>query len=222
MWISIFLLFSSMIMVSFAAEFYSEDEKPFNKSYKYWTGEYWNWWFSVNRDDVFNENILSGSECLANLDGPVVFLMNPSFAGTNKIVKNCVITSQQGVLFAFLTGECDTELPNMSNASFTTLLNCAIEDNQVPIFEKSGTIDGVKIDKGDIKEIKNDGFKLVIKENSVYSDAIPGIWDAAAHGYYVFIKPMSIGDHVIKYKTVTIGTPWQFSADITYNIKVVK
>jgi hypothetical protein len=204
----------------FAVEYFDKSEAAFNKPYEYWTGKYWNWWFSVSPEQVFNKEKILSTDCLANTKGPVVFLMDPTFA-YDTIVKNCKISSSQGILFTFLTSECDTELKGMENASYTNLANCAKEDNAASVFEKQGFIDGEKIKDENIEEVLSEKFKLTIKENSIYHpDALTGIWDAVAHGYYVFVKPLTVGNHTIHYKTFTSGVPWAFSSDIKYNLLV--
>lgn len=221
--ILIFVTFLSIANIDtkiFAVEYYSQNEEPFGKPFEYWTGEFWNWWFSVKPDEVFNQEKLSSSNCLAKTDGHVVFLMNPSFAN-DVIIKNCHISPQQGILFTFLTSECDKELKDMEDASYDQLTRCAIEDNTAPVFEKQGFVNSKKIGENYIQKVISNEFKLKIGKDSVYHpDAIEGIWDAVAHGYYVFLKPLPIGTHTIQFKTFISGVPWGFSSDITYNLLV--
>ena len=92
------------------AKFYTEESVPFGTEYKDWVANWWQWWLNdVHKDNVTN-SMLEQKNCLANTDGKVVFLMNPSFAGAQKREKVCEITSSQGILLNFLTAECDTGL----------------------------------------------------------------------------------------------------------------
>lgn len=229
---TIFILISVISVVSIpqifttvhAIEYYSENSEHEGKSYDQWFEEWLKWWFLNEKDDLNSK--LKNSECIAKLDGPVVFFMSPSWAGPNEKVMSCQISSQQPIMFTFLTGECDTELPDMKNATYEKLLNCAEEDNVADEITMTGSIDGVPIPQDAIKVIKTnksnfDNFDLVMKPNNLF-DGVPGTYDAAASGYLVFVKPLPEGNHVINQKTVVLGAPWAFTADITYNLNVTK
>ncbi len=221
----IFLLPLSLISTNaYAIEYFSVNSQPFDKPYDQWFEEWLKWWFTTDKDNLNTK--LQNGDCIAKLDGPVVFFMSPTWSGPDKRVMSCEISSQQGIFFTFLTGECDTELPNMKNATYEKLLRCAEEDNKADRIIMTGSIDGVPIDQSDINMINTnmsnfENFKLVMKPNNLF-DAVPGTYDAAASGYFVFVKPLPVGPHSINLKTVVLGAPWAFSADIIYNLNATK
>jgi hypothetical protein len=204
----------------FAVEFFSENSRPFGIAYKDWVARWWNWWIGdVHKEDVSN-NQLEKKNCLANVDGPVVFLMDPTFAGAQTREKICEISSDQGILFNFLTAECDTGVFEKKTVSYEELLNCAIEDDK-GILQKEAFLDGQRIPDDKVHEIKTDQFNITIGENNVY-DAEPGTYPAAAHGYYVFIQPLSLGNHTLQYKSALFGVPYGFTSDIIYRFMVTQ
>jgi hypothetical protein len=222
--IILLLLLSLISTNAYAIEYFPVNSEPFGKPYDQWFEEWLKWWFTMDKDDLNAK--LESSDCIAKLDGPVVFFMSPTWAGPEKRVMSCEISSQQGIFFTFLTGECDTELPDMKNATYENLLNCAEEDNKADRIIMTGSIDGIPINQHDINVISTnksnfENFKLVMKPNNLF-DAVPGTYDAAASGYVAFAKPLPVGLHSINLKTVVLGAPWAFSADINYNLNVTK
>jgi hypothetical protein len=220
--LSIFPIF--LFTNAFAVEYFTEDSKPLGKPYSQWFEEWLKWWFLTDKDDLTSK--LKNNNCIAKLDGPVVFFMSPTWAGPNRKVMSCEISSQQPIFFTFLTGECDTELPDMKNATYEKLLKCAEEDNVADQITMTGSIDGVPIPQDAIKVIKTDksnfdNFKLVMKPNNLF-DGAPGTYNSAASGYLVLVKPLPVGLHTINQKTVVLGAPWAFTADIIYNLNVTK
>jgi hypothetical protein len=218
------LLLTPLLTGAKALEYFSITSQPFGKPYDQWVEEWMKWWFTTDKD-VLNTK-LKNSDCIAKLDGPVVFFMSPTWSGPDKRVMTCEISSQQGILFTFLSGECDTELPEMKNASYDKLLRCAEEDNEADYISMTGHIDGIPIERKDIQSVSTnksnfENFKLEFRPNNLY-DAVPGTYDAAATGYFVFLEPLSVGNHTINFKTLVLGAPWQFNSDITYNLKVVE
>jgi hypothetical protein len=217
--ISSFLITQVEYTNVYAVEFFLDGSSPFGVPYKDWVDKWWNWWISVHKDNVTNAQ-LEKKDCLANLEGPVVFLMNPSFAGGEKREKVCEISDKQGILFNFLTAECDTGLSEQTDSSYRELINCALEDDQGTL-HKEAYLDNVKIPENKIEEIYTNEFNISISSNNVY-DAEPGSFKAAAHGWYVFVKPLSSGNHVLTYKSALFGVPYGFTSDITYHFKVTK
>lgn len=203
----------------FAVEFFSENSKPFGTAYKDWVARWWDWWIGdVHKENV--TNIQLEKNCLANVDGPVVFMMNPTFAGAQTREKICEISSDQGILFNFLTAECDTGVFEKKAVSYEELLNCAIEDDK-GILQKEAYLDGQRIPDDKVHEIKTDQFNVTIGENNVY-DAEPGTYPAAAHGYYVFIQSLPAGNHTLQYKSALFGVPYGFTSDIIYHLNVTQ
>jgi hypothetical protein len=204
----------------FAAEFYFEDTKPFGIPYKDWTAKWWNWTMSINKNN-FTSSELAKNNCNPNSEGNVFFMIGPGIASGQAKEKTCKLTTQQAVLLTFLTGECDTGIPDAKNYTYKQLSDCAYEDNQAPIFTKSAFVDGVQVPDSNIKEIRTDEFNLTIKPDNYY-DADPGTFKAAAHGYYLFVGPMPEGNHTIKYLATTEGVEWRYASTVTYNFIVSK
>jgi hypothetical protein len=106
--------------------------------------------------------------------------------------------------------------------------------------EQTDTITGLKatLDGSDIPNItshREPSLKFKLKESGPYSfhnvffggDAPKGAFPAAADGYYLMLKPLAPGDHVLRFQGSSpdnSGKPpllGAFSLDMTYHIKVV-
>jgi hypothetical protein len=206
--------------IGYAAQFYSEDTKPFGIPYKDWTAKWWNWTMSINKNN-FTSSELAKNNCAPTSEGDVFFMIGPGIAAGEPKEKTCNLTTQQAVLLTFLTGECDTGIPEAKNYTYRQLSDCAFEDNQAPIFTKSAFVDGVQVPDSNIKEIRTDEFNLAFKPGNYY-DADPGTFKAAAHGYYLFVEPLPEGNHTIKYLANTEGVEWRYASTVTYNFIVSK
>jgi hypothetical protein len=70
-------------------------------------------------------------------------------------------------------------------------------------------------------------FTLTLPPDSVeIANNVPGTWQAASDGWWVVLKPLPPGQHIISYsarvtRTGPLTSPPHF-ADITYKLQVVK
>ena len=86
---------------------------------------------------------------------------------------------------------------------------------------RGGSLD-YKINSMDnVTELYSKGFNITIPENTYEPDQNTGTWRSGAHGWFVFLKPLPVGDHTLNYNIGVTGTgPNDHSAEITYDLKV--
>ena len=134
----------------------------------------------------------------------------------------------------------NTEAAGQERYTYDQLLKCAREQVDLGAVTSLVKVDNTPIAKLDVvssmrggsldykinslqnvTEIYSKGFNITLPEDSNYPDLKPGTWDAAAHGWFIFLKPLPAGDHTLYYNVGVTGTgPNDHSAEITYDLKV--
>jgi hypothetical protein len=230
---SIWIVFIIPSTVS-AVEFYSKNDAPFGTTYDEWIGKWWNWWFEAYSGGKYPEE----GGCMINTSEPLIMLMDTAISG--KPLQKCVITSSQGIMFPLWTGEFEDSLPEYNSYTYDQLSKGAREEINLGAVTSVVKVDGTQIAKLDevssmklgsldykinsmdnVTEVYSKGFNITIPEDSNIPDLKPGTWRAGAHGWFVFMKPLPPGDHMIYYNVGVTGLgPNDHSAEITYDLKV--
>jgi hypothetical protein len=91
----------------------------------------------------------------------------------------------------------------------------------------NGALDYEKHSVANVTEIYTKGFNLTIPPNTHEAGYKAGTWRAGSQGWWVFLKPLSPGEHTINYNIrvtptgllTSPGTNPHF-ADITYSLHV--
>jgi hypothetical protein len=235
---------------SAAVESYTKNDVIGNLTYSEWADGYWNWWISLPEKSIpSNENTGPMGGCLVKTDvqNKTIFLMNNFYVGS--VQQKCSFKPDQSILIPLYVGECDTGDKDNAGKPFTELLACALDADRGEAHMK------VKVDNLTLVDTKasvrstpahnsltevesKDLFDVNVPPDSQFIPSNyngPGKFKGAAHGWYVFLKPLDEGNHVISYYTKVTGTLppntplkdiedslWDYEADVAYNIKVEK
>jgi hypothetical protein len=244
---SLYILFSlgaiSSIWLAFVpaygVEFYSKDESPFGISNSDWVAKFWNWDFSLLHDPQTNQvSGLNQNGCLIHKENSMVMLSDTSVGGVWN--QNCTISRNDGILISIWTGECNTGENDCRGMSLEELSKAArnYDLGQINGLVKVDNILVAELDVLDYKNIKMNNvtevytkqFNATIPINSEmktdeesYGKTFPG----AAHGWFVFLKPLQPGNHTVYYQnsvtdpTATDSTAANVNtAQFTYLFKV--
>jgi hypothetical protein len=244
--LSILFVFSGVHSV-YAVGLFSKDEKPFGVSYDDWVAKYWNNWIGKNTDEATPK---PGGCLIVNDDNKsdsLVMLMETANVGFPP-TQVCHISFSQGVIIPLWIGWCENS-GDRRGATVEKLALCAKEQNLGNIGSVV-KVDGIPVAKLDVSQSVNPGsssvnykinsianvtqstskeFTLVIPADTHIPNQVPGTWQAVSDGWWVFLKPLSPGQHTIFYNIrvtptgalTSPGTSPHF-ADITYNIQVAK
>jgi hypothetical protein len=172
-------------------EYFTPDSKPYGLTYGQWTVRWWQWAHSTPRalNPVLDD---SGINASINQSGTVWFLAGTF--GENKVPKRiCTVPSGKAILFPVINYEMN-ELENPSIKTGPDLIKHVIEDID-DIIIKEATVDGNVIP---VYRIQSHPpiFTLSINNDNCM-DISGGTTRAAADGYWVFLKPLSLGRHHI-------------------------
>jgi hypothetical protein len=186
----------------------------------------------LNPGDLFN-----APHALPSQDGEVTFLFGSFFGGT--IDRTVTVPADKPIFVPIANDEWsnpDTAPPPAYNTfpgNYTPkqLAQFAIAESDT-ITGVGATLDGKAIPN--MMSHREPSLKFELEESGPYSihnvffgDAPTGKFPAAADGYYIMLKPLSVGDHVLHFvgsAPDNSGTPpllSAFTVDTTYHIKVV-
>lgn len=215
-------------------EVYPKESTPI-VPYDIWVATFWNWDATV-LNKAGTTNCCEGLQengCLMNDPGPAVILMNTAIGGTYN--QNCSIRSDQGIFVQLWSAECDTAYTKPEPISYDKTLKCAKELDLGTVKGKV-IVDGTLVSELEAKDLVSSKLNKVVELVTPYfSFTYPpgthlftpksGTFLAAAHGWFVFLKPLPVGDHTVSYSinVVTPGTTAGESlttAQYTYHFKV--
>jgi hypothetical protein len=222
------------LAVGYSVEFYSKDEHPFGISYSDWVAKFWNWDFSIPIDSQTNTLAgLKDNGCLMHKDNSMVMLVDTAAGGIWK--QKCTISPTEGILIPIWTGECDQALKGFDSYSFKQLSECAraydlgIVKGQVKVENTPvATLDAIDYKTNvmnNVTEVYTKQFNAIVPKESHLVSERYGTFPAAAHGWFVFLKPLQPGNHVIYYQnsveaTTLSGAGNMNSGQFTYYLNV--
>ena len=227
-------LFLSTVMVpmAYAVDVFQKDELPFGKPYEQWIQDWWRWTAAIPGDPETTFAGVKEDGCLINKTGSVAMLMDPAIGGTHH--QKCEISSDQGILISGWGAQCDGSTKGNENKSFKELSECAkgydLGKVTVNAWVDNKPIAHVKAE--DLKtttlinatEVSTKGFNVTTPANSNLAVDYPGTHLGAAHGWYIFLKPLPVGEHTVRYvndvRETTLGAGNTNNADITYSLNV--
>jgi len=224
---------------------YKTNDSIGNSTYSDWIGRFWQWWINLKTESIPTpEN--PTPKCLLGTDdsNKTIFLMDNFLAGSVK--QQCTIKADQSILIPLYTAECDTGDRGQVGKPFKDLLACAFDADRGNAHFRVNVDNASLVDKvvsvhktpadDHLAEVESKKFYEVnvlpgtqfIGPGGTYEG--PGKYLGAAHGWFVFLKPLNEGNHVITYSTDLTGTadinlkeaPWDYKSDIKYNLRVEK
>jgi hypothetical protein len=228
------------------AQIIPRDETPLGKPYDFWVDKYLNWVISLSQEEATPKD----GGCLINKVDSMVMLMQTTFGGSHNQV--CNISSDEAIMIPLWVGWCDAggDLDEISDPSVNLdqkLTKCAREvynlgnigsevrvDN-APIanlnvrmsLKPDSTIDYRINSLQNVTEIYSKGFNITVPSDTHKAYLVPGSWRAGSHGWWVFLQPLTPGEHAIFYNVRVFPTGATTSpgvnptsSDITYNLNV--
>jgi hypothetical protein len=193
---------------------YSKESAPFGVPYKDWIARWWQWDVGIPSSQHPRDNY-TAEKCTVNQNGSVWFL--PDIL-TGKENRPCTIPEGKAIMVPLLTGECDTSDP--ASQSDADVRQCSTAGDEYGAI--SATLDGQKIENLDSYRTATDFFNITIAKDNIF-DIPAGTYRGAADGFFVFLKPLSVGDHELHIKTsVTNPTSpsYNYASEAIYDLKI--
>lgn len=219
---------------AYGVDLYGKDESPFGVSTGEWIGKYWNWSYSLPMDP--QTNVIFGlmeNGCLIHKENSMVLLADTANGGIWN--QNCSISRNDGILIPIWTGECNAGEKDCLDQPFEQLSKAArgFDLGRIKGLVEVDNIAVAKLDVVDYKtNILNNVTEVYTKQ---YNATVPtdshvlnekyGTFPAAAHGWFVFLKPLQPGNHTVYYQnsveaTTLSGAGNSNTAQFTYYFNV--
>ncbi len=194
---------------------YPPDKAVYGMTYGDWAAAWWQYVFSVPSPD---NPILdtTGEKCDEQQSTCPVFFLVGAFGGS--VTRNCTVPAGKAIFFPILNFECDTLSPPTRGGNEWELRTCVgkiadfIDVNSLKV-----TIDGKKLHRLQRFRVQSPVFHLTVPvDNFLGWDPASGL--AVTDGYYVMLKPLSPGSHVVHFEGSIPSI--SFTLSITYNLTV--
>lgn len=214
--------------------FYSQSSPPTGlKSLEPLIATWWNWWNSVPASTATNWPLcMKGDGGKVGNNQSIVFLGNGAFAvnkNANSRNQACTISPNQLLYVVVYPGECSTGVkPHQGEFADTKapadLLTCAHTSNNGIVLMQA-KVDGNDVSSNIIRQSTTHPFNFIVPANNAFSFPSPiagGTNYSMAEDYYLFFKPLQVGDHTIDYHVIRAAPGEAVENDVSHwNIKVV-
>jgi hypothetical protein len=178
--------------------FFTAYSNPYGETYGHWTVKWWQWFLSTPRSI---NPVVDGSGEYASINQPSenVWFLAGKLADENRKLPNrfCRIPSGRSILFPVINCEANPlEYPELRTDQ--DLIDRVKRDEDT-IIKKECSVNGKKILA---QRVKSDPsiFELRINEDNPIDVRGGGTANASADGYWVFLKPLLVGQHIISFQ----------------------
>jgi pterin-4a-carbinolamine dehydratase len=195
---------------------------PYGSKYESWIAKWSQWSFSLplNNQPAFD---YTGKLCSQNQTGPVWFLVG-TFG--YPVIRECTIPVGTAILFPILNMVCTyAEYPNLKTEE--QLKECA-SNIQNYTTDLNVTVDGEELLDIEKYRIQSSLFNFTLPRDNVLNvDA--QFTQAISDGYWIFLKPLAIGKHEIRFNgnvnsinnTYSFSQPNGWNYETIYNLTII-
>ncbi len=137
------------------------------------------------------------------------------------IFRNCVVPAGKALLFGPINSECSTVAEDSTLKTEAQLKSCAVNDDVEGIAQ--ATVYGVPLQSLNSYKIHSLLFNFTFPQDNIFG-ARPGPTQVVSDGLWVFLQPLSAGNHIIHPRGVVLANPTtgtqSFAMDATYHLVV--
>lgn len=196
-------------------------------SYDEWSATWWQWLLAIptgpGNDPNPQDQPTGAVDCSLNQSGPVWFLAGSGSGATVTRTCSANIPSTVSLMFPLINIECSTQdEPPFHCTDAASCRRCAASfaSNFGPA-TLHASVDGVEVlSSGQGFRAQSPFFSFTTPANNILSSAGgPGM--SVGDGYWVMLKPLSPGQHTIKFGGAVVrGAFSGFTQNVTYNVTV--
>lgn len=198
------------------------DENVLGMTYGDWSAAWWQYVLSIptGTNPVLDT---TGANCgVGQSSGPVFFLAGA--ATTDLVTHTCTVPAGKALFFPIINVECSTVEPTPfhgDNAQELRTCAGAFVDG-VGISTLEVTIDRKKVHDLHRFRVQSPLFDFIMPAADNFL-GLPGVTSGSSvsDGYWLMLKPLSPGNHVIHFKGAFVSGPGAgFSQNVMYNLTV--
>jgi hypothetical protein len=174
------------------------------------SAKWWQWLFSIPPK---TNPILDDNPCNLKQSGSFFYLVG-TFGGSAD--RNCTIPKNKAIFFPIINivATFDKNDPNFDTIA---KVKKAVSDYIDGATDLKASVDGVSIKNIDGLRAQSPAFKLKVPSDNI-GGFPPGTYVAVSDGFWVALKPFSIGEHTIHFSGKVPSA--NFDLDVTYHITV--
>ena len=185
-------------MTVYEISFFTPDSKPYGETYGHWTVKWWQWFLSTPKS--INPIVDgTGEHAYVNQPSKDVWFLAGKLADEDRNLPNrfCRIQTGRSILFPVINCEANPlEYPELRTDQ--DLIE-RVKTDEDTIINKECSVNAKRIPA---QRVKADPpvFELTINEDNAINVKGGGSTYASADGYWVFLKPLPIGEHIISFQ----------------------
>jgi hypothetical protein len=179
--------------------------------YAEWLGKWWSWWLSIPNSEHPGVDY-DPEKCSSNQAGNVWMLPDVVAKGDapyTKVEFSCKVPEGKAILFPISTGSCWLNTPEFDHINDKVsprpdvdaeLRNCSVlPQDKTEIFYVN--VDGVDV-KNQLARATTQFYNVTSPDEPVtdiFAGTKSGTSRAIADGYFLFLQPLSQGEHLIEF-----------------------
>jgi hypothetical protein len=175
--------------------FFTADSTPYGETYGSWTVKWWQWFLLTPK----SINTGTGEYAYVNQQSKDILFLAGKLADEDRTLPNrfCTISTRTSILFPVINCAANPlEYPELK--THQDLIERVKRDEDT-IIKKECSVNGKRIPA---QRVKSDPliFELRINEDNAFNIKGGGSTYASSDGYWVFLKSLPIGKHIISFQ----------------------
>ncbi len=207
-------------------EIYSRESKPFGRSWEDWSAIWWQW-CSTEPEESNPVADKTGELCNKNQHDPDVWFLAGTFGG--KAERTCTIPFGKAILFPIINDLISYAEYNRLKTESELRSYAKSDLDEATVYK--ATVDGMELQNLQNYRVQSRLFSFIILPDDpagVPAGPTVGVSD----GYWVFLKPLSIGQHTIhftgeklkfdeiQHSNYTVEKP-KFRIEVKYHLNII-
>lgn len=200
---------------------------PYGISFNEWIAKWWQWYNSVPKTESPNfpdyPNHIAEVDCAIRQDpsSPVFFLFTP-LVDEPSAQRTCDVPKDKAVLIPIISAEADIGDPELTDKSEQGMIQAAKSGNDYAAI--SVELDNTKLNFNEDPKYRtlSDFFNITFPEHNIWEPKeVPGTYVGVTEGYFLFLRPLSEGNHTLHYKAATNPpNPNSYAQEVAYHMNV--
>jgi hypothetical protein len=213
---------------------FSIKSSPYGVPFQKWTQKWWQWYLSVPKENNHNFESTQGyvhKDCsyLQNSSSPVFFVPYVLKEKGQSAVATCTVPQNKAIMLGIDNGLMDYGDPSAQPKTVAKITEMVKKSNEFPN-KFDITLDGkpLRLTNEEKDRVTSEPFYIILPDNNIWNESPHKPYLAVADGWYLMLKPLQPGKHVLHYTTgykipfAAIGGANQegYIQDVTYNLVV--